>query len=264
MIETQNICELHHIEMIPGEPFEYNGRSIPGSPSCSMCEAARREKALQEEAQAEADRFRQQQYEANVSRRYLFSRLSEMITDTAARQEIQQVATRFIKSNGTDLWGLLVIGPVGTGKTYLGTALVNEFLNAGRTAVYHTALGVIREFKSTWNPRGETEAQVFKKLVRKDLLVLDEVGVQFGSASEQAMLASLLDARYADRRPTVVIGNLTVKELTKTLGGRAIDRFREGGRVLIFDGPSRRGTMGNQTDDYELPPTASVRRRVVL
>lgn len=246
MLETQaqaQLCEMHGVEMAPGESFMHNGRTYTGRPSCSKCEAVRREQAIQEQARADECQFRKRQLAAKIPRRYSSACLSGIITDTAAQRDIFDVVTRFATSHGADPSGLVLIGRLGSGKTYTACAIANTFLRTGRTAVYFTTLGVIREIKSTWHSRGETEAQLFKKLVEKDLLVLDEVGVQFGTAIEQAIIANLLDARYGDGRPTIAIGNLTVQEMTAALGERILDRFRQGGRVLIFDWESRRGVL---------------------
>jgi DNA replication protein DnaC len=40
------------------------------------------------------------------------------------------------------------------------------------------------------------------------LLVLDEVGVQYGTESEQNTLFQIIDRRYRDRRPLVLMANL--------------------------------------------------------
>jgi nucleoside-diphosphate-sugar epimerase len=47
-------------------------------------------------------------------------------------------------------------------------------------------------------------------------------------------------------RPTLLASNCTKDELKGFLGDRIVDRLREnGGKVLIFDWPSRRGTHGS-------------------
>jgi DNA replication protein DnaC len=75
-----------------------------------------------------------------------------------------------------------------------------------------------------------------------DLLLLDEVGVQFGSEAEMIQLTEVLDARYSAMKPTLVISNCDRAGLEKFLGVRAVDRLRDnGGMLLVFDWPSWRG-----------------------
>ena len=55
------------------------------------------------------------------------------------------------------------------------------------------------------------------------------------------MLFTLLNGRYEAMRPSIVISNLTVSEVSKYLGDRVYDRLREnGGGVLAFDWQSFR------------------------
>ena len=76
--------------------------------------------------------------------------------------------------------------------------------------------------------------------IRPDLLILDEVGVQFGSETEKMILFEIINGRYEQLKPTIVISNLA-DALTDYLGERVVDRLREGGgRMLIFDWPSYR------------------------
>ena len=79
-------------------------------------------------------------------------------------------------------------------------------------------------------------------LCSPDLLILDEVGVQFGSDAEKLILFEIINTRYQDMKPTILISNLTLVELGKYIGERVVDRMREGGgAILSFDWDSYRG-----------------------
>jgi len=79
-----------------------------------------------------------------------------------------------------------------------------------------------------------SEQQAFNYLARPGLLVLDEVGVQHGSETERMLLTEIVNDRYADEKPTILISNLTMLEFTQVVGERVADRFKEGGRVVVF------------------------------
>jgi DNA replication protein DnaC len=102
---------------------------------------------------------------------------------------------------------------------------------------------LIRKLRSCWDraaPR--KEADVLSDLCKLDVLVLDEVGVQFGRDSEIVQLTEVLDLRYRDIKPTLLISNVPYRDLGQFVGERIVDRIREnGGKVLIFDWESRRG-----------------------
>ena len=52
---------------------------------------------------------------------------------------------------------------------------------------------------------------------------------------ENRILCNLLDKRYTTRRPTVLIANHTVAEMTAALSPSVRDRMREGGKAFVFD-----------------------------
>ena len=74
------------------------------------------------------------------------------------------------------------------------------------------------------------------------MLILDEVGVQFGSETEENLLFDIINTRYEDRKPTILISNLDGAGVKKYLGERAFDRIREdGGKLIPFTWSSYRG-----------------------
>jgi DNA replication protein DnaC len=74
-------------------------------------------------------------------------------------------------------------------------------------------------------------------------------GVAIGHAStRRAMLFDVLNDRYAEMRPTILIGNLTATELETYLGERILDRLRELGSVTVpFAWPSHRRWLSLRT-----------------
>jgi DNA replication protein DnaC len=120
-------------------------------------------------------------------------------------------------------------------------------LDKNQTVLYTTVQRAIRRIRDTWSSetRSETEAQAIKALATCDLLVLDEVGVQAGSTSEQNLLFDVINERYNNRLPTLLLSNLTQAEVVAVLGERVIDRLREdGGKVITFDWQSARKNNG--------------------
>src|SRR5690606_23131134 len=100
----------------------------------------------------------------------------------------------------------------------------------------------IRAVKDTYRRDStQTEAEAIASFVTPDLLILDEVGVQFGSDTEKLILFEIINGRYESMKPTIVISNLAIGELEAYLGERAFDRLREGGgKAVVFDWPSYR------------------------
>jgi DNA replication protein DnaC len=153
---------------------------------------------------------------------------------------------------------LLLLGGVGCGKTHLALAIALaivqnsplppveygslEIRNFGRRVRYFTVQEIIRTLRDTWCRESQTsEREVLDRLTALDLLILDEVGVQFGSEAERNQIFELVNRRYNASRPTLVISNLDLKGITACLGERCVDRMREGGgKVFTFRGKSWR------------------------
>lgn len=140
----------------------------------------------------------------------------------------------------------MLLGPPGTGKTHLASAMVNHLIcERGMSAAIHSAREIVKMLRAAWGKKHvdeeESESQVLKSLGYLRLLVIDEVGVGFGSESELVQLFDVIDLRYRLERPTVIVSNLPAGELKPAIGERAFDRLREGARVIPMNWPSHRG-----------------------
>ena len=137
---------------------------------------------------------------------------------------------------------LIMCGNPGTGKTHLAVGIAKHIMDEGGTALFTRVIDMIRTVRETYGRDStRTERQVIAEYARPDLLILDEVGHQHGSDAERLNLFDVINARYEQCRPTLLITNLSLNGLREYLDDRAQDRLREGvGRVLVFDWQSQR------------------------
>jgi DNA replication protein DnaC len=136
-------------------------------------------------------------------------------------------------------------GKAGTGKTHLACGIANEIMQSHYSALFLTVIKAIRMVKDTWSKDSEeNENDVYEKLVKPSLLILDEIGVQFGSEAEKIILFEIINERYEARQPTILISNLSLTDVKQYLGDRIFDRMREdGGKYISFDWDSYRGNI---------------------
>lgn len=220
---------------------------------CPSCEAAL--KRLKDEADAaEMARKRAAQWQARLGHSGIPARFQDRTLDrfeascpgrAAALEFAKDYACNFEQVLKTGR-GAIFIGRPGTGKTHLACGIGQHVMAANHARVlFLTVQRAIRSIKDTWAKGAEqSESQAIAALVEPDLLILDEVGVQFGSDFERNTMFDVLNERYELRKPTIFLSNLTKPELATFLGERVMDRLREdGGRVIPFTWESHRGKV---------------------
>lgn len=140
---------------------------------------------------------------------------------------------------------LILSGKVGTGKTHLACAVANYLASEGiYMPLYRTVSGLLQYIKGSYDNRsGYSESQAFAALVTPHLLVIDEVGATKPTEFELATLFNVINGRYEQQKPTIIITNLKPSELADALGERCVDRLREGGGIAVkFEwGSARKG-----------------------
>lgn len=245
-IETKPAhCEKHG---------DYVSRRIAGVlrlwSRCIACQDERdaEEKAAREERnrQESALRWQQKIGMACIPERFKSRRLESFEAETPGQKHAHEAAKGyaddFARVSAQNGRSLVFIGKPGTGKTHLAIGIALQVMEAGHSALFVTVMRAIRRVKDTWGKSGESESDAIAAIVAPDLLILDEVGIQFGSETEKLILFDILNERYELRKPCILLSNFTLPEVQAFLGERIFDRLREdGGQVVPFDWDSHRG-----------------------
>lgn len=136
---------------------------------------------------------------------------------------------------------IVLSGNVGTGKTHLSCAVANYIIkNLNKTALFLNTIDAFAKIKATYSKKSEiTEEEALSQFIDIDLLILDEFGVQYGTETEKMILFRIINKRYENLKPTILISNLAIAELKK-IDERVFDRLRHNGLLLIFNGESKR------------------------
>jgi DNA replication protein DnaC len=110
------------------------------------------------------------------------------------------------------------------------------------SVAFGTVASVCRTVRATYGGKSSrTESQAIADLLVPDLLIIDEIGASTGSDHELGLLFEIINKRYENLRPMILISNLNVQDLQRFLGQRAMDRFNECATVVAFDWESHRG-----------------------
>ena len=237
-------CEIHG---------DYNQRSIECLgrvivfDKCQQCTNEEKivegEKAkVEEEFQANQQRVSLSK-QSGVSARYRHLTLND-INPLDAQQErtlkaMTDLAQAILDKKPTH--SIIITGGIGTGKTMMCSALIGSIIG-NRKANIIKCIDMVRKLKSTWSrDSAETEESVINYFTSTDLLIIDEVGIQFGSDTEKMFIFDIIDGRYENLLPTVIVSNLGLDSIKDLIGERVIDRLRQdGGKLLTLESKSNR------------------------
>jgi len=210
-------------------------------PACSGEENAEKARIESEkDAEKKATKWGLQVRNAGIPERFRDRTFKNYIVETPGQQKALAIAIEFSGNLDESLRAgrsLIMCGRLGTGKTHLSCAIGLDAMQKNKRVMFTTVVRAIRRVKDTWSKQSqETESKAVEALTTPDLLILDEVGVQFGTDTEQMILFDILNERYEKRKSTILISNLSLDDLKKHLGERLFDRMREdGGKYIPFE-----------------------------
>ena len=240
-------CETHgEFQSIA---FKFGARVMHWSicPECSKLQKMEEDAAKdRKEADDRQRRIESRLNQSGIPLRYRTKDFASFIADTDEKENALSIAMEFAQNfTAHKACGTVAVfsGLPGTGKSHLAIAIAQQIMS-GHTALYTSAIDAVRMIRDTWDRKSaQTETQVLKMLASIDLLILDEVGVQYGTEAEQVSLFDIIDKRYRDLMPTILLTNQNKTGLKQFLGDRSFDRLREGGIWVKFDWMSSRGQL---------------------
>lgn len=135
--------------------------------------------------------------------------------------------------------GLLLYGPVGTGKTYAACEVANALIDKG----YPVLVTNFARLTNTLQGMFDGKQTYIDSLNRFELLVIDDLGAERKSEYMQEMVYNIIDSRYRAGLPLIITTNLTIEEIKKPndIGNtRIYDRIIERCFPIEVTGGSRR------------------------
>ncbi len=194
---------------------------------------------------------------ARIPKRYEHCELSEFDTRfEAAHSSLERVlldARSFVAGYPVENSGLLLIGPIGVGKTHLAVGILKDLiLNKGIHCLFYDYRELLKQIQNSYNDSVKaTELEVLRPVFETEVLVLDELGAVKPTEWVWDTVALILNTRYNDSRTTIITTNFDDKPASsiagprgaardETLGDRIGERMRsrlhEMCRIIKIDG----------------------------
>jgi len=128
--------------------------------------------------------------------------------------------------------GLVLMGPVGTGKTHLAVAALQQILREKRPPVngrFADFTSLVLEIQMSFDDSGASQRDILQPLVECDLLVVDELGAGKTTPWVMDLLYYLVNTRYLENRLTIFTTNYSdfpKKSGEESLTDRVSQRIR--------------------------------------
>ncbi len=125
--------------------------------------------------------------------------------------------------------GLIFIGTVGSGKTFLASAIANELIETKQIRVK------LRNFAQIINDlqKGGFDLdrnEYIRNLVSVPLLILDDLGIERDTTYAKEQVYQIVNSRYLEHKPTIFTTNLSLENITNS--SESIEYQRIYSRIL--------------------------------
>jgi DNA replication protein DnaC len=109
---------------------------------------------------------------------------------------------------------LILVGPSGCGKTHLAAAIANERIRQGNPAFFTSTPDLLDRLRSAFSPESEMPYDELSEQVRAaPLLILDDLGAQSATPWAKEKLEQLLNYRFNNELPTVVVTIAPIEQM---------------------------------------------------
>ena len=156
--------------------------------------------------------------------------------------------------------GALMVGGVGTGKTFLACCIANELIDRGKRCKFTTIADLTAELEDFSRKR-----EVLKELARYDFVILDDLGTERRNSYMAERAFTIVDTLYKANVPFCVTTNFTLSSMSNDDDinrKRLYDRIKERCATIRFEIESRRTALGKENHNAAIKCSKQLKRTV--
>ncbi|EGW40487.1 prophage LambdaBa02, DNA replication DnaC domain protein [Desulfosporosinus sp. OT] len=151
----------------------------------------------------------------------------------AALRKTKEFVNKIIKATSSDeerAQGVILIGPVGTGKSHLAAAAFNK-LKESKACIFVNVPELLERIRASYSSKSnEREDDIVNAVKQCDVLILDDLGSERHKGDDDwatEKLFTIVDFRYRNMRPIFCTTNCQPNSLEDKIGPRIMSRLRE-------------------------------------
>jgi len=122
----------------------------------------------------------------------------------------------------------LILGPVGVGKTFLSECIAKSWQESGKTVCYYSSTRLFLMLNDQYFNKEKSQdlSDKVNLLYDADLLIIDDLGVEFRNSFTETMFFDILNSRLMNNKSMIISTNLSLSDIAHIYSDRIYSRIR--------------------------------------
>lgn len=127
---------------------------------------------------------------------------------------------------------LIVMGGVGTGKSYMCACILNYLYSLEKNVYYTNHRRFITDIQNPIS-EGKSSDEITQRFMYQDILIFDDLGSGTNTDWQKEKILDVIDFRYSHNKKTVITSNFDRVGLKEFVGARTVSRIFDNKNTII-------------------------------